>query len=79
MPEKRNSSFLHPIHSGPRAEPALPLTPAVSPSARARAPARFAVADYIEMFYNRQHLHSGLGYHTPEQALLDHHCCLRSW
>lgn len=30
-----------------------------------RARARFAVTDYIEVFYNRQRRHSTLGYRTP--------------
>jgi transposase InsO family protein len=36
-----------------------------------RACARFAVADYIEVFYNRQRLHSTLGYRTPLEALTE--------
>ena len=34
-----------------------------------RARARFAVAGYIEVFCNRQRLHSTLGYRTPLEAL----------
>ena len=30
--------------------------------------ARFAIADYIEAFYNRTRLHSSLGYRTPARA-----------
>ena len=36
-----------------------------------RAKARFAIAEYIEVFYNRQRLHSTLDYRTPAEALTD--------
>ena len=32
-----------------------------------RDEARSKVSDYIEIFYNRQRLHSSLGYQSPEQ------------
>ena len=35
---------------------------------RTRAEAKAAVFDYLEIFYNRQRLHSGLGYRTPAEA-----------
>jgi putative transposase len=38
-----------------------------------RARARFAAAEYIEVFYNRSRLHSALSYRTPAEALSDHH------
>lgn len=34
--------------------------------------ARLAVAEYIEVFYNRQRRHSSLGYRTPAQAWNDY-------
>ena len=37
-----------------------------------RARARVAVAEYIEVFYNRQRKHSTLGYKTPVQAMDAH-------
>ena len=37
-----------------------------------RRRARFAVAEYIELFYNRKRHHSSLGYRTPTQAWADH-------
>jgi putative transposase len=35
---------------------------------RTRAEARAAVFEYVEVFYNRQRLHSSLGYRTPAEA-----------
>jgi len=34
--------------------------------------ARFAVAEYIEVFYNRKRMHSSIDYRTPAQALNDY-------
>ncbi|MBA3367790.1 MAG: IS3 family transposase [Geodermatophilaceae bacterium] len=46
-----------------------------------RVRARFAVAAYIEVFYNRQRLHSTLSYRTPLKALTKFHTRTRrrSW
>lgn len=38
-----------------------------------RARARYAVAEYIEIYYNRRRLHSSLNYRTPYEALTRHH------
>jgi putative transposase len=35
--------------------------------------ARRAVAEYIEVFYNRTRLHSGLGYKTPAEVAQQYH------
>jgi putative transposase len=35
---------------------------------RTREEAKAAVFDYIEVFHNRQRLHSGVGYRTPLEA-----------
>jgi transposase InsO family protein len=35
---------------------------------RTRTEARAAVFEYVEVFYNRQRLHSALGYRTPAEA-----------
>ena len=44
-------------------------TEAVHPTQfRTRAEARAAVFDSIEVFYNRQRLHSALGYRTPAEV-----------
>ena len=36
-----------------------------------RAEARAAVCEYIEVFYNRQRLHSSIGYATPSEFEFD--------
>lgn len=41
-------------------------------SFRTRQEARTAVFDYIETFYNRERLHSTLGYRSPDQFERDH-------
>ena len=41
------------------------LVPSLPDSTRDRA--RRAITEYIEVFYNRQRLHSGLGYRTPHE------------
>jgi transposase InsO family protein len=35
---------------------------------RTRAQAKAAIFEYIEVFYNRQRRHSGIGYQTPQQT-----------
>jgi putative transposase len=35
---------------------------------RTRTEARAAVFDYVEVFYNRQRLHSAIGHRTPAEA-----------
>ena len=42
-------------------------------SFRTRQEARTAVFDYIEVFYNRERLHSTLGYRSPEEYEQDHY------
>jgi putative transposase len=48
-------------------------------SFRTRQEARSEVFDYIEVFYNRERLHSTLGYRSPEEYERDHERsdCLR--
>ena len=38
---------------------------------RTREEAKAAVFEYLEVFYNRVRLHSGLGYRTPAEARAD--------
>ena len=35
---------------------------------KTRAEAQLAIFEYIEVFYNRQRLHSALGYRTPQEV-----------
>jgi putative transposase len=39
------------------------------------AQAEAAIAEYIDVYYNRQRLHQTLGYRTPAQVDLMHRCC----
>lgn len=39
---------------------------------RIKARARFALAEFIEAFYNRKRMHSASDYRTPAQALNDY-------
>ena len=39
---------------------------------KTHARARLAVAEYIEVYYNRKRLHSSLGYRTPFEALTNY-------
>ena len=41
-------------------------------SFKTRTRARFAVVQYIEIYYNHKRLHSSLGYRTPFEALTDY-------
>jgi len=41
-----------------------------------REQARVSVFEYVEVFYNRQRLHSTLGYLTPEEFELNGRCPL---
>ena len=41
---------------------------AVKDAETAREEAKAAVFEYIEIFYNRQRLHSAVGYRTPAEA-----------
>ncbi len=38
-----------------------------------REAARCAVFDFVEVFYNRQRMHSALGYRSPDQAEREYH------
>jgi len=37
-----------------------------------QAKARRAIAEYIEVFYDRTRLHSGIGYKTPEEVATEY-------
>ena len=41
-------------------------------SAQSRDAARLAVFEYVEVFYNRNRMHSSLGYRSPLQAEQDY-------
>ena len=46
----------------------LKVEPVYQADYRTRAEARAALFDDLEVFYNRQRWHSGLGYRTPAEA-----------
>ncbi len=38
-----------------------------------RKKARLAIAEYIEVFYSRERLHSAIGYRTPAEVEAEYH------
>ncbi|MFQ5756549.1 MAG: IS3 family transposase [Acidiferrobacterales bacterium] len=52
------------------------MSPTLSGSGRSRAEARSAIFAWIEVFYNREHLHETLGYVSPVRYEAATYCCL---